>query len=253
MRVRRSVSYPIYPVLLAALAPGCQVFHDYRPAPIQVLDAETNKPIAGAQVRLSYPTLHPNYAPWTSAGQTDSDGIVTLRAACVPTSITMVEATAPGFMLESKELPAKMVQSLRTDKRPACLVLALYAEPRPAVELVVPAGYRGLVKADVQIPEDGPVAPGQRTFRYEVAPSGAVLVTGPPVLRRVLPQSFELTYADGVPLGRQAKQAELGYWWLKSEGDVQYFLVGTQQEFDNYRRVSTREERAISSPRRRQN
>ena len=30
---------------------------------------------------------------------------------------------------------------------------------------------------------------------------------------------------------QNAKDSEIGYWWLRSEGDVQVFLVGTKADY----------------------
>jgi hypothetical protein len=122
----------------------------------------------------------------------------------------------------------------------------MYAGPRPTVELVVPSGYRGVIKAEVQIQEDAPCQPGQRYFSYEVSPSGAVQVAGPALLRRVFSlgvYSLDVCakYADGTVLSRDAKDAEVGCWWLKCEGSTHFFLVGTRKEYDALRHSEERE------------
>ena len=53
---------PRFLTLALALAPGCQALHPYRPVPVLVRDAETKEPIAGAQVRVSYPFTDPKLA-----------------------------------------------------------------------------------------------------------------------------------------------------------------------------------------------
>jgi hypothetical protein len=68
-------------VFLLALAPGCQVLYRYRPLPVLVRDAETKKPIEGADVHLSYPLSRDSLAPFDSSERTDKDGIAHLRAA----------------------------------------------------------------------------------------------------------------------------------------------------------------------------
>jgi hypothetical protein len=58
-------------------------------------------------------------------------------------------------------------------------------------------------------------------------------VTGPPLLRRVLDYRFK--DADGTPLSRQAEAFDVGFWWLRCEGNTQVFLVGTQAEYNAVR------------------
>src|SRR5262249_11835511 len=138
---------------------------------------------------------------------------------------------------------AKTVQAIEpahlfedVSQRAPSLVMELIADPRPTVELVVPTGYRGLVNAEVQIQEDAPCSPGQRRFSYELPSSGVVPVVGPRLLRHVSSADCEARCADGSALSQQAKDAEVGFWWLYSDGHHEQFLVGTREEFDAHRK-----------------
>ncbi len=102
----------IYGALLLALAAGCQVFRPGRPVSVIALDAETKKPIPGAELRISYP-LSPAYrAPAESAGKTGEDGAAILLAASADEGLAM-EATAPGYLYEQKSLPAEAVPGIQ--------------------------------------------------------------------------------------------------------------------------------------------
>jgi hypothetical protein len=233
----------IYLFILVSIAPGCQALHPYTPVSIVARDAETKKPIPGADVRISYPLTSPDIAPYDSTGKTGEDGIARLRAAPSGDDVIMVNVNAQGYMFEDKNLPADVAKVIEqaslfawADRQPVTFVVEMFAEPRPTVELVIPAGYRGVVKADVQVREDVSCPPGQRCFRYEVSPSGEVQVTGPTLLRRVLAPDFHAKFADGDSLSVQPEDSELGFWALRSEGSVQLFWVGTQSEYDNLRR-----------------
>ncbi len=68
-------------------------------------------------------------------------------------------------------------------------------------------------------------------------PSGYVLVTGPSLLRRVFTPDYRARFADGTPISRQPDVLEVGFRPLKAEVDIQYFVVGTQSEFDTVRRL----------------
>jgi hypothetical protein len=111
----------------------------------------------------------------------------------------------------------------------------MYSEPHFQVELILPNGFRGLVKAVVRIEDDAAWVPGQRCFRFEVAPAGDVLVKGPPLLRRVFPPDYRARFANGTAVPQQAGPWEIGLRPLKHEGEVEYFVVGTQ---DDYERLS---------------
>jgi hypothetical protein len=159
-----------------------------------------------------------------------------------------VEMTAPGYMFANKTLTVEAVQAIERPPifgkdpfRPVSFVVEMYAEPHPSVELVVPTDYRGLIKAEMQFRDGAPCAPGQRTFAYDVQPSGSAQVIGPPLLRRVLAPDFHAKFADGARLTGHPENADLGFWWLRSEGSTQFFWVGTQLEYDNIRHASERE------------
>jgi hypothetical protein len=233
---------------LLAAASGCQALHDYRPVSVQARDAETKQPIPGAQVHISYPLTEHAVAPADSSGTTGADGVALLRAAPYGHAGIAVQATAPGYMFENKTLTVEAVQAIEPPSffcndspRPVSFVVDMYAEPHPSVELVVPTGYRGLIKAEMQFRDDAACAPGQRTFTYDVQPSGSAQVIGPPLLRRVLAPDFHAKFSDGTPLTGHPENANLGFWWLRSEGNTQIFWVGTQLEYDNIHHASERE------------
>jgi hypothetical protein len=243
MRGRRLARCLICPALLLGLASGCQSLHRYRPVPVLVKDAETDRPIPGAAVSLSYPFTRASVAPCNSSGAAKDDGVARLRAAPYGGYGIRVEAASPGYAPDELHLCAADIEKIEpahlfeaTDRRPAALVVALYAEPRFTVELVVPRGYRGLVKADVEIGEDVPAVPGQRCYRYEVSWSGDVKVKGPAVLGRVPPATYRARFADGTLLDEEMDADKVGFRWLKGEGKEQTFVVGTQADYATFRR-----------------
>jgi hypothetical protein len=231
-------------ILLAsvvAVAPGCEAFYAYRPVSVLVKDVETEKPIAGARVCITYP-LACGSAPCKSIALTGQEGIARLEAAPCGNIAIRAEVTAKGYMDEEKYLSVEAVRAIKragffedVDRRPPSFVLEMYAEPVPTVELVVPTGYRGVIVAEVTIQADAPRTPGQRCFRYMVSPTGAVQVTGPPLLGRVLPATFTARYADGTPLSRDPRDTEIGFWWLKHDGRSDSFLIGTRSEWKRSR------------------
>jgi hypothetical protein len=224
---------------LLAAVPACQALSRSRPVPVLVRDAETKQPIAGAEVRLTYPAGDSLLAPSRSVEAAGADGVARLRAAPWGDIGVLVDVSAPGRLAEQRGLSVEEVRAIEpagffeaVDHRPARLVVELYAGPPPTVDLVLPPGFRGVVKADVQPRDDPPCPRGQRCFRYDVPPSGEVTVAGPALLRHAVSPDFRLLYADGAPLARHGEGAEVGYWWLRTEGERQCFLVGTRADYD---------------------
>ncbi len=214
---------------------SCQSFQRFRPVDVLVRDAETKQPIPGANVRIWYPLTDGVYRTPESTGRTGADGVVRLQAATSGCEGMMVAGTAQGYLSEELDVPVTLIQT-----QPASVVVELLAEPRPMVELVVPTEFRGLVKIEVQA--DAPPVPGQRVYQYEVPESGVVRVQGPPVLQRLMVGDYRARLADGTPLPQKVGVVDLGLRWLKCEGVNQYFVVGTQSEFDRVRRVMGRQE-----------
>jgi hypothetical protein len=235
---RPLASLPLRLILLLALLPGCQAFHQYRPVSVQARDAETGQPIPAAEVHISYPLANPSMAPVLGSGTTQNDGIVHLRAAPYGELGIQVAVAAAGYMPEEMDVPIETVKAIEpagwfetVENRPPSFVVSLYADPRPEVELIVPAMYRGIVKAEIQIQPDLRCPPRQRAFSYVVPPTGSVQIKGPPLLAHAFAPGFTLKYADGVPLNRSAEGSQIGYWWLRTEGKVECFFVGTAKEF----------------------
>jgi hypothetical protein len=230
---------------LLALAPGCQVLYRYRPTPVQVRDAETKDPIPNAEVHLSYPLSRDSLAPFNSSERTDDKGIARLRAAPYGEFGVRVEATAAGYLPDQISISSESIQHLQpvhfledADKRDPEFVVEMYREPRFTVELIVPPGYRGLIRAEIEPRDDIAIPTGQRCFRYEVV-DGFVRVKGPAiVLRRVYPSDYHARYADDTPLTAEMSLQQVGFRWLRGQDKEQLFVVGTQPEYDMQRRYA---------------
>jgi hypothetical protein len=235
MRDRRLAGCLLYPVLLLAGVAGCQGFYQYRPLVVLARDAETKEPIPDARVEVAYPLAAEGDAPDGISRITGKDGIARLRAAPWGDG-ARVTATADGYLGADKPLPVADVNGLQPaypfepiDQRPATVVLELFARPRPMVELIVPAGYRGLVQVEVQARAGALCPPGQRWFPAVVSAAGVAVVTGPPVLGHQT--DFCARYADGPALAVQPRDGSVGLWWLSGDGPRQTFLVGTQRDY----------------------
>jgi hypothetical protein len=95
---RRLARCLIAPALLLALASGCQGLFGYRPAPVLVRDAETKRPVAGAEVRLSYPPRQVPVGPPDSSETTGDDGVAPAQAAPYGDGGIAVAAAAEGYL-----------------------------------------------------------------------------------------------------------------------------------------------------------
>jgi hypothetical protein len=243
MRNRRLARCLVYPVFLLATLPGCQALHAYRPVTVLACDAETKKPIPGAEVRISYPLAQS--PPWEPVGTTSSDGTVQLKAAPYGDAGILVDAVRSGYMTEQKGFPVDAVKAVSPFRffsggsHAPDLVVEMYAEPLPEVELMLPDGYRGTLKVAVKVRDDAPFQPGQRQFSYEVPPSGVLEIVGPPLLRHVYTPDFSARYSrsKNPSLPRQPEGDQVGFWCLKTEGGFDHFFVGTRAEFEALRRA----------------
>ena len=214
---------------------------------VQAIDLETNKPIAGADVHVSYPLSSQSpLAPSECSATTGSNGIARLSAKPYGDEGIRVDVSAPGYLSDGKALTVEFVKAVEkahlfeaVEQRPVNVVVALYAGPSPSVELVLPINYRGIVKAEILARDDIPCPPGQRSFSASVPASGIVQVTGPSLLRRVGEADIRARFVDGTPLRISADEKDVGLWLMNAEGMSRYsFYVGTAREHDDFLRLT---------------
>jgi hypothetical protein len=253
MRNRRLAQCLLCLLFLFCLVAGCQTFHSDQTLAVLVRDAETKKPVATAEVYLCQRLKADEVAPCHTAAFTEADGIARLHADPGGEHGFQVQAVAQGYLPEKIDIPAekesnrqpsasKRDQSADTDSTPADAVVEIYAAPDFSVELILPPGYRGLVKADIQIQDNLPLPTGQRCFRFPVSPTGDVLVKGPPQLRRVSPQEFRARYGDGPQLGTTMDAQQVGFRWLRGARNQHLFVIGNQLDYETLHRQVAPEE-----------
>lgn len=210
---------------------GCHTAPPAAPVEVQVLDAETKAPIDGAQVRMWHSAAHSVVA----SGTTGPDGMVRIPPPPAEDGPLVFEAMARDY------LPRQAGQPLL--ETPHGVILEMISGPRPVVELVVPNGFRGLIKTRVIVQNDLPYPPHQRLFSFTVPPGGVVEAVVPPIFIRGITPDIRARYADGTPLARDARDAELGCRWLKADPDSDYiFSIGTKWEADEIRRALRKSE-----------
>jgi hypothetical protein len=249
MRDRRLGTWFVLLVLSYAGVPGCMSLHCYRPVDVVVQDAETQRPIPSAQTRITYAGTNPSQAPCDSSGMTASNGTAHLRAA--PCGDVVVRASAPGYMADEKEVAGETIAAVPVgpligpdNRQPIRVVVNLYADPAPSVELLLPRAYHGVIRAEINIQDDMPCRPGQRRFTYEVPENGKVQVAGPALLRRVVPADFAARSSDGTLLSREATGDDIAFWCLRLDPGEVCFFVGTRREYESYRRSYQHEDEA---------
>ena len=217
--------------MLAALT-GCQ---SYRPAAVLVRDAETGRPIVGAEVRISYPPRRFAVCPRRVRRPSGADGIARLKAAPYGDGGILVNVAAKGYLSEHESLATDEVRGCShahwfedVAKRRESLAVGLLAEPRPYVELVLPSYLRGVVKVTLDIDDKARLTPGQRRFVGNATPLGEAEVAGPPILRHASPVEYRGKFPDGAPLGLPENDHSIGFGWLKSDGKA--ILLRRHQE-----------------------
>jgi hypothetical protein len=223
---------------------------------VLVTDAETKKPIPAAEVLLCHYLTLDSVLPCTSLAITQGDGIARMRTGAVGKDGIQLQAIAQGYLPSDLDVTAGAVHKIEPvhlfeaiERRPVQFVVELYSEPSFSVELLIPTGYRGLVKAEVQFQEDASRRPsGQRVLRYEVSSSGIVQVNGPSFLRRIEGSDYRASYSDGRRLGSEVDAGTVGFRWVKTEGKDLYFVVGTQTEYEALRRTLVPEAKGESAP-----
>ena len=244
-------------ILFSFSAVGCQLMHSSVPVAVTIRDAETKAPIPGADVTFLYPNSSDDSLSHLrdSAGKTNASGIVQIRAITgddVPPPQIKVEV--PGYLSQQKIMPGDTLRAVNSSKSfwpfisprdPIDLGVELYRGPPPVVNLVVPQGFRGIVKVDVRVREDIAYPFGLRTVSADVPPNGSVQVDAPPIFRHENKPEIQARYADESPLplipqNARDRDNEVGFRWLRCEGRTEIFVVGTKAELESYRRSGDR-------------
>ena len=242
--------------LLSILFPaiGCEMMHSSVPVALKIRDAETKEPIPAAEVAFLYPTNDSLSHERDSAGKSNPSGIVQLKAITgddVPPP--QVKVMAAGYLVDQRSLPGETLRAIRgsqsfwsfnaTPKAPPEVAVDVYRGPGAVIELTLPVGYRGLVKAEVRIREDVVYQPRQRLFSGSLSEDGVVHIEGPPILRHEYKPDFRAKYTDEtlvptIPSEAKERNEEVGFRWLRSEGATEVFVVGTRVEWESYRRAN---------------
>lgn len=249
MRNRRFARRLLCLFILSYLTPGCQLFHGDPTITVLVRDAETKQPIPTAEVYLCQLLKDDEIAPCRSRELTQANGIARLRAEPDGDHGIQVQAMAQGYLPEKQNMAAEAIKkssaassSHNAVQSPPDLILEVYSEPAFSVELLLPPGYRGLVKAEIHIQDNLPLPRGQRIFRFSASPTGDVQVIGPPLLQRVPAPEYRARYANGPLLNTTMDVEKIGFRWIKGTGNCHYFVIGNQLDYEALHRRLAPEE-----------
>jgi hypothetical protein len=238
--------------VLALLVLGSVGCVSYRPRDVivSVRDAETHKPVPGATVHVSMP----HTADDGKNAPTMPNGMA--RVAFAPSSgePVLIEATAAGYVAESVVANDQTIAAVATYPvvGPALphspdFTIELYPGPKFGVELVVPPGYRGLVRADLDFREGVPIPKGQRLYSFDVNPKGEAKGVGPAILKRVSPSEYRARPADAAGAVDEGPDG-IALRYLKRDVGTDVFVYGSREEFERYRKEMGVEAPTSSTP-----
>jgi hypothetical protein len=230
------------PLALIPTLVGCQTLHPIPTVPIAVVDAETKAPIPGATVRLWSPADNsPSHIE--PSGTTGPDGVARIKAAFPKEADVLIEVSAPGYL--SDEMDRTL--SAKAPGAPAGGGLVeMFAGPKPYIQLVIPTGFRGDLKAEIKVQDDAPTQPGQRVFTYNVPLPTVENIVGTPIVVHIVAPPvidgrlapFRGLYANRTPMPAEPKDSDVVLRWVRSEGLDQYFVVGTKIDQESARRAA---------------
>jgi hypothetical protein len=186
-------------ILLITFGTGCYFYHNVN---ITVLDAESCEPIAGASVRTFYDTDLLSVRPREDSGTTDMQGHVRLRLANYPHS--GISPWAQGYQ-PYLAVPVRRDDStwvpVPPSERPASpfdhITLALWREPAPAITLIVPDGFRGVVRIEEPLAFSPLCRHRARDFQIPLEPGKTVVLDDIPP--SAVERNFKWKYSDARP------------------------------------------------------
>jgi len=216
---------------------GCVAIYTHDTVHTSVRDAETDVPIANATVQVislrTYWCINP---PSDVTVQTDNNGAASPRVANWDNQEW--DVAADGYLPDQR--------CIFDDHARQRIDFRLVRGPKPHVTIIVPDGYRGLVKIDWHhVPTEPPEGIGTREFTYRMSPTGHVRINVTPVLNVVNDYEIEMAYENGKPIehfdwvsGPDDSVDRLGFILVASVNEHWVYIVGMKQEMNNlYARI----------------
>ena len=224
MQVSRHARWSILAALLMSFASGCSLIHPR--VSVLIRDAETKAPIPDAEVTVR--TINDEdpdiQRPFVT---TNAEGIAKIAASQRGTSILLLGVNAQGYLPGELSLN----DAARNASTPGVYgVVDVFAGPRPTVMLVLPTGFRGIVKTELMTDAQAPTKPGQREFEVKVNENGIAELNGPPILRHWPGPEFRARFADGGIVQASGKDEDISLHWIRGNGTEFIHLVGTKAD-----------------------
>jgi hypothetical protein len=215
-------------------------FYRHQPVTLEVRDAESGLPIRDARVDVHYLRFMQLLAPGDFSGKTDGNGKILLQVANWDNAVH-VSTSADGYIENERSLPPVSKKSKRrTDK---AIVVSLYKKLSLQIELILPKGFRGVLKVRHLPTEFTSGRPRQRMFSVQVPNSGRVDIPNTPPFQDVRSIEWLATYDDGTPLPSlhssplaEHDETVALRWitaehpWITAEHIEDLFVVGTSDD-----------------------
>jgi hypothetical protein len=204
---------------------------------VSVRDGETGEALTSGRVCVSNGRMDPlDFLPAGKSCDAIVRGAANVRWATRRTPA--VTAASTGYLPWQEEFFGKT-----SGDGPVRLSVKLYRAPMPAVTLLVPSGFRGLIKTHFSPhPEGAANEAWRRDFVLRVVPEQVNTFAWPGVLRHLQMQDFRCRYDDRTDLSSTASTEPstvalryLGHMNLKADSPVQLFCIGTSADADAWR------------------
>jgi hypothetical protein len=224
---------------------GCGLFHEYRPMRVLVRDAETKQPIPGAHVDGWYSTMLDVFGPTAPRGVTGPDGVATLWIG--PDRGFTLRVEEPGYLMTDAHegvghghqyfytLPKKGDSG--DDPRRIDCTIDLPPDPKPTFVLVVPKGYRGLLRIKFEPAEAAEVST-QRAYPITVGRDGRAVVRLPKsIWLKDGGRNIAACETDGkrIPWACDENEERVRLFTVWNTEDTELYLIGTAPERAAYR------------------
>jgi hypothetical protein len=236
-------------VLIALILPelgGCAIY-SYRPVDVKVIDAESEQPIADANVWVGYVSMFVFNAPTQHSVTTDSAGRATIPVANFRGTVWGFGARGylptDAYSQSNDRLPH---QGCPTFDQPTGreATIRLYRGPKPTITVIVPNGYRGPLwvhrRPAARWIQD---TKGKRDFIYHAAADGYVRIDATRLLLESVDDlDIKVRYEDGTPIVQvrdgAPNETEVALRWVTCQGNEKsVFVVGTKADEDAVRPI----------------
>ncbi len=197
MRIR----YLMTVLLIVASIVGCNAAlympsYTIEPVTVQVIDGDTGRPVAGAEVKTAY-SISTQYSwpnqPDNVIRRTDEKGYTVLPASnFVPEPGHIFWVINPPrdylyfsvrLLRQGARIPREFEAAAAVGAGRAQALILVYRKPKAKLYITIPDGYQGLLSIE-KIPDYKRQLAGKRTFRVSADSRGRVKVPTTPLLLR---------------------------------------------------------------------